>query len=57
MKFISITCIALVLGLATTSCKDKETTAPSVEQQEMGTLPDTPADTIPIDTLRSAEAP
>ena len=45
MKILQIICLLAVLSFAI-GCK-KEATEPSIEQQEQGTLPDSPSDTVP----------
>lgn len=45
MKVLQIICLSALLSFAI-GCK-KESTTPSIQQQEQGTLPDTPTDTVP----------
>ncbi|WP_185965608.1 hypothetical protein [Flavobacterium zepuense] len=58
MKTLQIICLFVLIGFGT-SCK-KEAETPSVQQQEQGTLPDSPVDTVapPVtDTLNSSQTP
>lgn len=57
MKILQIICLFVLMSIGT-GCK-KETTEPTVEQKEQGTLPEQTTDTLtqPTDTLKSAETP